>query len=248
MAWGDIAGDCVTNPNAPRAQGVCDYGGEWVQRHKLRKQLQWNGTAMVWTGQLVCDRHYDKPQPQLRTIQLPPDPLPVSDPRPESFNSINRPIGLTTYVMWPDGQPLNYGVVLMDGSGEPILDNLGQEILIEIGYDGIALLAQLSEMTGIPVPGNIQSYNSTITTQQVAQQLVPALANRSYIAIFNPCQAPIAVSFGTAAIGVAPSLNIGAGGCLFWATAQGYGAVNPAVMTVVAEFPNVPYYVYQSAG
>lgn len=246
MGFGDIRGRASLNARSPRAQAVCDFGGEWVSRHELRKQMEWNGTALVWTGQLVCAKHYDKPQPQLRTIRLPADPVPIKNPRPEAFSLIDMPLGFTQYVMWAGGEPLPYGVELMDGDGEPILDNFGQPIIIEIGSDGVALLAQLSAITGIPVPGTIQSYNSTIAAQSVAQQLVPALADRSYIAIFNPCSTPMVVSFGTAAYGDSASLMVGTGGCLFWATAQGGATPNPAAMTVLSQYAGTIYYVYQA--
>lgn len=35
---------------------------------------------------LVCPDCYDKPQIQLKTIILPPDPLPVRNPRPEPYS------------------------------------------------------------------------------------------------------------------------------------------------------------------
>lgn len=37
---------------------------------------------------LVCSHCYDTPNQQLRTIILPPDPLPVFNPRPEQYSTI----------------------------------------------------------------------------------------------------------------------------------------------------------------
>jgi len=47
---------------------------------------------------LVCRRCLDKPQIQLRTIVIPPDPLPVINPRPE-FYAVEVP----SYVSTLDG-------------------------------------------------------------------------------------------------------------------------------------------------
>src|SRR5262245_6754554 len=154
MGFADIAGKARLDPRRPKAYARCDFGGETTLLCDLHKQYEWAGTQLVWTGMLVCKEHLDKPQPQLKAIRLPPDPVPVKNPRPWNFSQIDRPSGFTQYVMWAGGTPLNYAVVLTDGNGNPILTSDGQEILIEIGSDGTALLAQLAEMSGIPVPGN----------------------------------------------------------------------------------------------
>lgn len=244
MGFADRHGDAVVDPNSPKAFGVCDDCGRWENLYRLRDQNEWQGPKIAWVGTKKCWRCLDKPQPQLRPITLPADPVPVKNPRPEAFTLINMPSGFTQYTMWPGGQPLPFGVELMDENGEPILDNFGQPILLEIGSDGPALLAQLSEMTGIPVPADIQIYNGTITTPEVAQALIPASPTRSYIAIFNPCTAPIYVSTGTAVAGVAPAIMLGSGGCLFWATAQGFGQAYTGAMTVVGYFAECPFYAY----
>lgn len=246
MAQGDIHGDARVDPNAPRAFGVCDECGCWLNLHNLVKQDEWTGTAITWQGTLVCQRCYAKPQEQLRVIRLPPDPLPVRNPRLENFGTIDRPLGFTQYVMWAQGTPLDYVVVLTDGNGEPILDNYGHEIIIEIGADGPALLAQLSVMSGIPVPGTIELFNTTIAAANVSQQLIPAAATRSYIAIFNPCGDPIWVNVGAAASPTPwqGSITVGSGGCLFWATAQNLGVPTPLEITVYGNNPGTPVYAY----
>lgn len=244
MGFGDIQGRARTDPSAPRAQGVCDECGEHYNLLSLRKQMQWFGTALRWTGDLVCQRCICAPQAQLKAIRLPADPVPVGNPRPEFYTPVDMPLGFTTYTLWASGQPIPYGVELMDGSGNPILDNFGQPILIEIGTDGIALLAQLSAITGVPVPGDIQIYGGTLAAPLVAQQLIPAaVGSRTYIAIFNPCTAPIWVSTGTAS-SVSPSLTLGPGQALFWATAQGFGAPYQGAMTVYGNIASVPFYAY----
>lgn len=244
MGFADRHGDAVVNPQSPAGFGVCDDCGRWTNLNRLKKQMEWQGPKIAWIGTLVCRTCVDVPQPQLRPIKLPADPVPLINPRPEAFSLIDRPSGFSQYTMWPQGQPLLFGVELYDGNGNPILDGNGDPILIEIGSDGPALLAQLVEMTGITVPGTIQNYGGTITTAEVAQILIPASATRSYIAIFNPCTAPIYVSTGTAAPGVAPAMMLGSGGCLFWATAQGFGQPYTGAMTVVGYFAECPVYAF----
>lgn len=73
------------NPANPEALAVCDRCSFWYNRSKLRMQNTWAGTHLYSTGFLVCDRCYDVPNEQLRTIILPPDPPPVINARPENF-------------------------------------------------------------------------------------------------------------------------------------------------------------------
>lgn len=45
--------------------------------------MQWSGPALINTHFLVCfDRCLDKPNEQLRTIVIGPDPKPLKDARP----------------------------------------------------------------------------------------------------------------------------------------------------------------------
>lgn len=70
----------------PSAWGVCDNCSEWRNLSDLAWEEQWMGPNLMRTGFRVCrDRCLDVPQPQLRTIILPPDPIPVRDPRPELY-------------------------------------------------------------------------------------------------------------------------------------------------------------------
>lgn len=83
MGYASRSGRAVTNPEAPRAFGVCDYCGGWVNHHKLRYAVQWSGTQLINLRFLVCERCWDKPNDQLRAKIVPPDPIPIRDPRPE---------------------------------------------------------------------------------------------------------------------------------------------------------------------
>lgn len=54
----------------------------------LKWQYQWAGVKLQNIRLLVCDHCADRPQEQLRTIILPPDPIPVYNPRPERYSTI----------------------------------------------------------------------------------------------------------------------------------------------------------------
>lgn len=71
----------------PSAAAVCQRCAQWRQRSELHNQRQWQGLQLQPLNIFVCDRCLDKPQVQLRTIILPPDPLPVWMPFPEPFDA-----------------------------------------------------------------------------------------------------------------------------------------------------------------
>lgn len=78
-------GRARVNARNPQAFGVCDRGGCWVSHVDLQWQYEWSGTQLTNTGLLVCERCLDVPNEQLRTIVLPPDPLPIQNARVEPF-------------------------------------------------------------------------------------------------------------------------------------------------------------------
>lgn len=68
--------------NNPEAVGICDYSGLPFLRKDLVKQYEWRGNALVWNGFLVGRPYVDVPNEQARPPILPPDPIPVTNPRP----------------------------------------------------------------------------------------------------------------------------------------------------------------------
>lgn len=131
------------NPESPEALGVCDRSGFVHNRKDLVRQMEWRGNALVWTGFYVGKTFLDKPNEQLRTPMLPPDPVPIMDPRPLKpttitwennfqYNWENLPV--QTWETWSgcdDGIPVlpeserllllqqggNFGVVRITGGG-----------------------------------------------------------------------------------------------------------------------------------
>lgn len=83
----------------PEAVGLCDYSGLLFNRSDLLKQMEWRGNSLQWTGFYVGRPYVDVPNEQNRPPILPPDPVPIKDPRPFQAQSItwsNNPLGL-----WP---------------------------------------------------------------------------------------------------------------------------------------------------
>jgi hypothetical protein len=94
MTYSDQAGKARTDPRRPRAFGVCDQCGTWFNLRTLRWGMEYMGPGLQRTGFRVCSDCFDQPQDQLRPIILPPDPMPVADPRVEVAAIVTLPIGI----------------------------------------------------------------------------------------------------------------------------------------------------------
>lgn len=71
------------DPTRPQPPGCCDRCGFRWYHHDLRWQFDWIGNELSNLRLLVCPRCEDVPQPNgRRPVVLPPDPVPVKDPRP----------------------------------------------------------------------------------------------------------------------------------------------------------------------
>jgi hypothetical protein len=122
MAYASKAGRARTSAKSPVAQAVCDRCSLWYSITALSWQFDWRGTALQNLWLRVCSRCLDTPQSQLRAIQLPADPVPVWQPRPENFLTdevdSNQPIGI------PTGLDINavmpYDGVVQKAFGVPI--------------------------------------------------------------------------------------------------------------------------------
>lgn len=76
----------------PRALGVCDRCNFLLNHDRLVWQYEWRGPRLQNIRLLVCESCYDKPQEQLRTIVLPPDPVTIQNARPEAYASDDNPL------------------------------------------------------------------------------------------------------------------------------------------------------------
>lgn len=79
-------GRATVDARSPRAFGVCDKCGFLFNHNQLQWQFQWAGTRLQNLQILVCQSCLDVPQTQLKSIIIPPDPVPISNPRPELYN------------------------------------------------------------------------------------------------------------------------------------------------------------------
>lgn len=85
-----------TNPSRPESWGTCDRSG-FIDNHKnLAWQFEWAGLKLINLKLLVTPDMLDKPQRQLGTIILPPDPLPIMNARPEQYNVEEEPVSTRT--------------------------------------------------------------------------------------------------------------------------------------------------------
>lgn len=94
MSW-RFHGRAQVDPDSPRAFAICDRCGFLYNHQDLRWQFEWVGPQLQNLRLLVCETCLDQPQEQLRTIILPPDPLPILNARPE-FYAIDEIDFLTT--------------------------------------------------------------------------------------------------------------------------------------------------------
>jgi hypothetical protein len=82
----NLNGFARVNARNPRAFGICDTCGYQFNLCELVDQVEYQGNNITKTGFLVCTRTCnDKPQPQLRSPILPNDPVPMKNPRVETY-------------------------------------------------------------------------------------------------------------------------------------------------------------------
>lgn len=75
------------NPRRPRAWATCQRCGFIYNLDKLQEQSEWRGLQLMSTGIFVCQNTcLDKPQRQLGTIILSPDPPGVLGALPEPYS------------------------------------------------------------------------------------------------------------------------------------------------------------------
>lgn len=81
-----------TDPSSPQAWGTSDRNGAIGNHVNMQWQFEWAGTKLVNKRILVFADELDIPQPQLRTVFLPPDPTPIRNARPEQYSIDEYPV------------------------------------------------------------------------------------------------------------------------------------------------------------
>jgi hypothetical protein len=92
------------NEDNPDALGICDYTGFVFNRIDLVRQMEWRGNALVWTGFYVGRPYLDVPNEQNRPPILPPDPVPIREPRIMQFQEMtwsNNTLQNWNNIPWP---------------------------------------------------------------------------------------------------------------------------------------------------
>lgn len=84
MPW-RYHGKARVDPSNPQAFAVCDRCSQWGNLVDFIPESQYNGTGLYLTGFLVCQRCLDIPNPQMLSPIIPPDPMPVLNPRVEPY-------------------------------------------------------------------------------------------------------------------------------------------------------------------
>jgi hypothetical protein len=69
------------NQFSPESWGRDDITGLPVMHNDLIRQMEYIGTELAWTGFMVHYKDADQPQPQLMPVRIPPDPVPIRNPR-----------------------------------------------------------------------------------------------------------------------------------------------------------------------
>jgi len=111
MGWPH--GRAYANPRNPQTWGCCDRCAFVYNLNKLVWQYEWYGTELRRTGFRVCPTCLLDPNPQRRTLHLPPDPMPVKDPRP--LGPINQ--------LDLEAVQDEWGAPLLDEDGNQIFQN-----------------------------------------------------------------------------------------------------------------------------
>jgi hypothetical protein len=112
MSWRPH-GRATVNRSNLQAWGCCDRCNFWYLRSELQWQFEWDALQLYNKRLLVCKRTcLDKPFEHNRAIVVPPDPVPVMNPRPDLYQLAQD---APTVLM--DAQQ----EILTDTSGAPIL-------------------------------------------------------------------------------------------------------------------------------
>lgn len=81
-----MTGRARVSSRHPEAHAICQRCGFRYLRRDLVPQFQWAGAKLQDLNLYVCKRTcVDVPQMQLRSIIIPPDPVPVYKPFPEVY-------------------------------------------------------------------------------------------------------------------------------------------------------------------
>jgi hypothetical protein len=111
MSW-RFHGRAKVSRSNPKAFACCDRCCFWYNRGDLQYQFQWDAQQLYNTRLLVCRTCLDKPFEHYRAIVVPPDPVPIMNPRVDQYQEAQD----NPTVLMDQNQE-----ILTDTNGAPIL-------------------------------------------------------------------------------------------------------------------------------
>lgn len=121
-------GRASISQDKPRALAICQRCGFMYNRDNLQWQYQYGGMGLINLRILVCESCRDTPQIQLRTVLLPPDPVPISFPVPEVYTATDNPISgigfqpVDLYVTSASTYGVNFGTINGNAGVDSVFD------------------------------------------------------------------------------------------------------------------------------
>jgi hypothetical protein len=199
---------------APRATAICDRCGFMYNHDQLQWQWDWQqGPRLFNLRILVCPTCLDVPQESGRTIVLPPDPVPIANPRPENYALADNPLS-----------PLGWSVADMFTPLLTQTGNIGNMTLnagVDAAFNGVtnkrypysASLSVSNNSTQNWVGKNWSAYPSGITATTPSTVAVTTHVLSSY-ALYAPSDS----KFLNSATGVTAYSIDGSANSLTWVT------------------------------
>lgn len=154
----------------PEAWAICGRCGKLYNHVDLGFQFDWQGPRLQNLRVLVCDGCLDKPFEHNRTIILPPDPMPILNPRPEFYISDDNPIS-----------PLGWDALsLVSRSSQVFSGNLGNMTLgvgIDAPFRGALNKPKILSALASPSNSSANYVGKNWSTFNMAQSQIPSLPN-----------------------------------------------------------------------
>lgn len=138
MGLSSKSGKATTSIMNPDSFAVSDRDGAWRNHSKMVWQYQWQGASLVNTRILVGEDEVDIPNEQLRSLVLPPDPIPTQDPRLEPFQQDANAGNLSGYGYQNAANSTPFPVTNWDQPGQnwdtpgTMWDNVDQDVPAEV--------------------------------------------------------------------------------------------------------------------
>lgn len=136
----------------------CDTSGFKVMGYDLRKQNEWYGNTLTFTGFYVHKDFLTEPNPQGKVLALPGDPFPVDNPRPfytqpTTAITLNNVGNTVFYTIGGSAIIINPDITISQAND---VTDLSTGILQVLIYDNVTLEDNLTVITGgaVTVSGN----------------------------------------------------------------------------------------------